>query len=509
MTTPTTASSIPATHLPMNPRGFASEGIGNMWRRAAMVCAASVSAMVSGLAPAASAATLDWQPCREKALKGLQCATATVPKDYADPSKGSFELAVVRAKATGTPGQRIGSLFFNPGGPGASGVSLAPDVLAALPKAVRQRFDFVTWDPRGVARSSGLECDNGQYTLPATGPVDWTAVTEQMRASEKAANEGCAQTNPDVVPYIGTNNTVRDLDRLRAAVGDDKLTYWGTSYGTRIGAVYAHMFPKNVRAMLLSSPVDPNADWTSFATEAGVSPDNAVGFFFEAFPKSRKTYTRVVKDLSTAALTLPSGAQVTHWDIQAIVANSVISQNGYSAASDLLSTTDTAINDKGKARRRALATLDQQQWLPSYPINGGATAFVGCLDLPERFTAERQDALAARLRAQAPIFGFGTSQALFYCEGVNVTPDPVATDYLNTSTPMLIIGSTRDALTNYEWATDMARTFRNSRVITYVGTVHTPVFTSGSACLDNAATEYLVSRKRPRVDTSCRNTVVR
>lgn len=449
----------------------------------------------------AAATGIDWGACTEKALKGFQCGTLSVPKDYADPSKGTFDLAVVRARATSA--KRIGTLFFNPGGPGVSGVSTAPDVLAALPQRVRQRFDFVTWDPRGVARSSGLtDCTGGQYTLPPSGPVDWVWVSDQMRASERQANQECAQKYPDVVPYIGTNNTVRDLDRLRQAVGDRRLTYWGTSYGSRIGTVYAHAFPRKVRAMLLSSPVAPNADWTSFALGAGVAPDNAVGFFFEMYPDARKSFQRTIAELNTHSLRLPSGAQVTHWDLQAIVATAVTSQGGYEAAAQMIATTDTALNAGRKAQRRALAVLDSQQWPSAYPVNGGATAFVGCLDLPQRFTGQEQEQLGARLRSDAPIFGFGTSQALYYCEGVEVT-DPIPTGYVNSTTPMLVVGSTRDALTSFQWATDVARTFRDSRVMAYVGTVHTPVFTSGSSCLDKAATRYLLTGQRPKHDKAC------
>ncbi|MEI8082477.1 MAG: alpha/beta fold hydrolase, partial [Actinomycetes bacterium] len=180
--------------------------------------------------------SVTWAPCTEKELPGLECGTLVVPKNYSDPGAGTFSLAVVRAKATGPAAQRIGSLFFNPGGPGVSSVSLAPQVIPALPPQLRQRFDFVTWDPRGVGRSSGLtECKDATYELPATGAVDWNSVVDQMRITAKTSNQECAKRYPDVVPYISTNANARDLDRLRAAVGDAKLTYWGTSYGTRIG----------------------------------------------------------------------------------------------------------------------------------------------------------------------------------------------------------------------------------------------------------------------------------
>jgi pimeloyl-ACP methyl ester carboxylesterase len=428
----------------------------------------------------------------------------TVPKDYDDAAIGTFDLAVVRLPATGQAEDRIGTLFFNPGGPGESGVSLATDVASAIPLEVRARFDFVTWDPRGVGGSAGLEeCQGGQYQLPATGEVDWDAVTAAMRDTERAANEQCAERYPDVVPYISTRSTVRDLDQIRAAVGDEELTYWGTSYGTRIGYVYAYEYPERVRAMLLTSPVDPNATWQSFAFGSATSPDNAVGFFFQAMPGAEQNFDDVLSALADAPLVLPSGAQVTQWDVRGLVANGVTSQGTYQDTAEFIDLVDVAIEGSGQPQAEAVAALDEMEWPTSYPINGGATAFIGCLDYPQRLTADEQNDLAARIRGQAPVFGFGASQGLFFCEGVDVTPDPVPVDFTNTVTPMLIMGSTRDALTQYEWATDLARNFRNSRVVSYVGTVHTPFLGAGSPCVDALGVDYLINLNRPATDVSC------
>jgi pimeloyl-ACP methyl ester carboxylesterase len=447
---------------------------------------------------------LAWTACTEEGLQGLECATLIAPKDYKNFAKGSFSLAVVRAKSTGPTSERIGTLFFNPGGPGESGVSLGKVVAAALPQELRTHFDFVTWDPRGVGRSSGLSgCTGGSYTLPATGPVNWGAVVDQMRTSEKTANEACAGRYADVVPYISTNATVRDLDRLRQAVGDSKLTYWGTSYGTRIGYVYAHDYPDRVRAMLLTSPISPNATWPSFALGAGTAPDDALGFFFGKEPAAKRDYDSVITSLNTQALTLPSGAQVTHWDIQGTVASTVTSQSSYVFVASLLATVNTALIGTTSEQAQARATLDSMEWPTSYPINGGATAFIGCLDYPQRLTRAEQVNFAEQIRTQAPIFGFGTSQGLFYCEGVNVPPDPVPVNFTNSQTPMLIMGSTHDALTQYSWATELSHNFLNSRVVTYDGTQHTPFLSTGSTCVDTLGIDYLVRLTRPDTDVSC------
>lgn len=469
---------------------------------AALVAGCNGSNSSVSITPASP--TLAWASCTEESLQGLECAKLLVPKDYNNLAKGYFSLAVIRAKSTGSATERIGTLFFNPGGPGESGVSLAQVVTAALPQELRTHFDFVTWDPRGVARSSGLsECIDGSYTLPATGPVNWAAVVDQMRTSEKVANEACAGRYADIVPYISTNATVRDLDRLRQAVGDPKLTYWGTSYGTRIGYVYAHDYPDRVRAMLLTSPISPNATWPSFALGAGTAPDDALGFFFGKESAAKQNYDSVITSLNTQALTLPSGAQVTHWDIQGTVASEVRSQSSYLSAANLLANVNTALHGATSEQAQARATLDSMKWPTSYSIHGGATAFIGCLDYPQRLTRDEQAKLAEQLRTQAPIFGFGASQGLFYCEGINVRPDPVPVNFTNTQTPMLIIGSTHDALTPYSWVTELSNNFLNSRVVTYDGTQHTPFLSTGSTCVDKLGVDYLVRLNRPDNDVSC------
>lgn len=476
---------------------------------ASIVLATLVAACSGGSSNTLGPPTLSWASCTEVSLQALECATLIAPKDYSNLARGNFSLTVVRQKASGSVAERIGTLFFNPGGPGESGVSLAPAVAAALPADLRKYFDFVTWDPRGVDRSAGLAgCSGGSYTLPSAGPVDWNAVVDAMRSAERAANESCAERYADVVPYISTNATVRDLDRLREAVGDQKLTYWGTSYGTRIGYVYAHDYPDRVRAMLLSSPISPNATWQSFALGAATAPDDATNFFLGKDPVARQNYDQVIAALNVQALILPSGAQVTHWDVQAMVASQVKSQSSYGDAAMLLTTVNTAINGTVPEQTQARATLDSMGWMTAYPINGGATAFIGCLDYPQRLTRDDQLTLAEQVRTQSPIFGFGASQALFFCEGVNVQPDPVPVNFTNTQTPMLIIGSTHDGLTPYSWGTELAGNFLNSRVIAYDGTQHTPYLAAGSACVDAYGTDYLLNQRLPSTDVTCPSAIV-
>lgn len=465
------------------------------------VCVAAVGgARYLNAAPAGS---LDWKPCAEAELAGLDCATLKVPRDYRNPTLGTIPLAVIRARATGEAGERIGSLFFNPGGPGGPGYEVLPELVEELPPELRRVFDVVSWDPRGVGRSAGLnDCRDGSYSLPPTGPVNWPAVLSEMRRTTRAANSACWKRHRAIAPHVGTMSTARDLDMLRIAVGDDKITYWGTSYGTRIGFIYATLFPERIRAMLLTSPVEPGGSWRSFTTGSALSPDTAMGFFFETSPEAREHYRRAIAALEARALQLPSGHRFTRWDLRGTLGAMVKSEKSYDVAADLLRNADAALNGRGGDQAAAIKSLDAMEWTDRYPVNGGATAFIGCADYVQRLSRHEQERLASQLRQQAPIAGFSASQGLFYCEGVPPALDPLPAALGSDKAPMLIIASTRDALTQYGWANDAARKFPDSRIVTYVGTQHTP-FLEGADCTDSYGTEYLLTLRRPELDVAC------
>ncbi|GAA3310226.1 hypothetical protein GCM10020295_76750 [Streptomyces cinereospinus] len=220
--------------------------------------------------PAASAPRLDWHPC----VKGspFDCATARVPLDYGDPGGRTVELAVVKRKAT-APGRRIGTLFFNPGGPGGPGTVQMPQNYAFFPREVRERFDIVSWDPRGVGSSTAVKCFAGSQEAQAwtAGKSTGVPVGARQRAAWITAYQDlarrCLQRDPELLRHVSTADTARDLDRLRQAVGDPQLTYLGISYGTILGATYANLFPGTVRAMVLDSNWDPQA-WTDHGSVA-------------------------------------------------------------------------------------------------------------------------------------------------------------------------------------------------------------------------------------------------
>src|SRR4051812_38009788 len=285
--------------------------------------------VLAALAPAGAWAAepavpvLDWTDCGE----GFECATASVPQDYSDPSGAQWQLAVVRLPAT-DQAHRIGSLFMNPGGPGGSGVDFLTGAAPAFAD-LNQRFDLVAWDPRGVGASTpAVRCltdaeNDARNAMPFTTPANLDRPAWIDDAQFHAA--ACRDRNPGVLPYLSTGNVARDLDLLRAAVGDAKLNYLGYSYGTAIGATYISMFPTHQRALVLDGAVNPRTyfdDPITGGTAQTEAFERELGRFFaacDAAPRScgfgdgnsEAAFDTLVADLGREPIFMPDGRKVT------------------------------------------------------------------------------------------------------------------------------------------------------------------------------------------------------
>ncbi|MCX4766177.1 alpha/beta hydrolase [Streptomyces sp. NBC_01275] len=228
---------------------------------AGTLTAAPADASPSSTARAAGAAGLTWKSCRTADRPTLQCASLKVPLDHDDPSGKQITLALSRVPHTAKTFQ--GPLLVNPGGPGGGGLSLAGFIASALPKAVAAQYDVIGFDPRGVGKSSpALNCEPGHFAAVRPDSVPSTEAIEQANLTRaRSFAEACGKKYASVLPYIDTISTVRDMDAIRAAVGAGKLNYFGYSYGTYLGAVYAKLYPQRVRRLVLDSIVDPTGVW--------------------------------------------------------------------------------------------------------------------------------------------------------------------------------------------------------------------------------------------------------
>jgi pimeloyl-ACP methyl ester carboxylesterase len=223
-----------------------------------------------GLAPGALAQggpavpNLAWMACAKTAQKGFDCATARVPLDHDRPAGRQIRLAVIRRAATDSA-NRIGSIFFNPAGPGGAGTEELPNWYRLFPATLRARFDLVSWDPRGVGASTAVQCfRSDRREARFLGPA--AAAFPQGRAERRvwtrtyrAFGRRCARRDGALLRHVSTEDSARDLDLLRQAVGSPQLNYLGVSYGTLLGATYANVFPAAVGALVLDGNVDPVA----------------------------------------------------------------------------------------------------------------------------------------------------------------------------------------------------------------------------------------------------------
>ncbi len=292
---------------------------GVAWTLSASPVASAARPVVA--ANARQPGVLDWKPCSnpefdrwrkvdDTGLEGFECATFVRPLDRSRPKGKQVTLAVVRLRATGPASEYQGTLFFNPGGPGQSGVGLSK-IVYLLPAAVRASFDFVTYDPRGIGASTpaleGHDCNIPKPTRPATGTVHWQAVLAARQQQVSRDNATCFEENRSLVEHAGTVDGAYDLDALRAAVGDDKITYWGLSYGTLLGSTYAQLFPDRVRAMVFDANIDPQINLAGISA-GSLAPDDSIGFFLQA-TGLRTKFDEVMAQLNRRTIPLPDGTR--------------------------------------------------------------------------------------------------------------------------------------------------------------------------------------------------------
>ncbi|MBJ7338932.1 MAG: alpha/beta hydrolase [Mycolicibacterium sp.] len=467
-----------------------------------------------------------WGPCEvtgggtgadaPKLPSGTQCGKITVPVDYSKPGGAAATLALIRFPATG---RKIGSLVVNPGGPGESGVDAAVSLLDTLPSAVRQRFDLVGFDPRGVGSSTPeLRCNSDADTdaLRRDPQVDYSpAGVTHIEDTEKRYVQRCVdKMGTEFLANIGTANVVKDLDVLRAALGDDKLTYLGYSYGTLIGSAYAEAHPDRVRAMILDGAVDPNAD----PVQSNI--DQSAGF--------QKAFDAYAADCAKSP-NCPLGADpakavdVYHGLVDPLVGKPATTSDprglGYSDAitgtllalysPDIWKHLTTGLSELTHGQGDTLLTmsdayLDRDERGHYTNANDALTA-INCVDEPpvtDRATVIDED---RRVRQVAPFTSFGPftgdaplDDCAFWPVPPTSTPHQVAAPGLP---PVLVVSTTNDPATPYQAGVNLAKELGGG-LLTYGGTQHTVVF-EGDSCVDRYAVAYLVDLTLPPTDAKC------
>jgi len=485
------------------------------WLRGALAALPVLALASPGSLPALagqSSSPLRWQACQDDTLAsyGYECASFTRPLRRSEPDGPQVELAVFRLPATGLAQERIGTLFFNPGGPGAPGHGSAVKG-RLLPEEVRRAFDFVTWDPRGLGMSKPAlaDCAVAMPQRPATGSVDWERLLRQRQRELAESNRDCIARHGDLIPQMGTVEAAHDLDALRQAVGDDRLNFWGVSYGTVIGSTYAALFPGRVRALVLDGNVDPWIDLGGLRHSA-TAPDDAIRFFLQLHPDLKPPLRRSLARLAQEPLTLRDGSQYTRWDLlDSLVRFPPISRLSGTYGRTLIETVDQALFGSVAERTAALKTLEHPLLRSSGQDSNAAAGFaaVACQDFPQRPSPQQQAAWLDDLTRQAPLYGGSLGvNFLALCSGYEdlqaSTPVPRA-PFPERGVSGLIIGSSWDAATPWVWSTAMARAFPSMRTLQVVGNEHGIYTNAQSSCMEEDVSDYVLKGTVPPTDLSC------
>jgi pimeloyl-ACP methyl ester carboxylesterase len=456
---------------------------------------------------------LNWSDC-----SGAECATLTVPVDYQAPDGATIDLEVLRVPAR-RPSKRIGSLVVNPGGPGGSGVDYARAADVIVGPGVRDAYDVVGFDPRGVGRSAPIDCVTDTQLdafLGADPTPDDPTEEQQFAATSADFARSCGQNAGPLLAHVSTEDAARDMDVLRAALGEEKLTYLGKSYGTFLGATYADLFPEHVGRIVLDGVVAPDL------TAEEVNLGQAKGF--ELATRQWAAYCAAEGDcpLGDSTDTVMTGLR----DFLASVDANPLPRTGDDAVPRLTEGWASlgiaaAMYDQGSWRTLVDAMRDAEtgdgtalmqlanQYADRNP--GGAYAgnimeaiyAVNCLDKPESNSVPEHEREAADASKVAPTWGrylmWSSLTCGFWPIKATGTPHEV---HAPGAGPIVVIGTTRDPATPYEWAVRLRDQLDKASLITFDGDGHT-AYTRSNSCVDGAVDAYYLKGTVPKDGLRC------
>ena len=459
--------------------------------------------------PATSPGGLTWKACGN-----LQCASLAVPRDYDDPNGPTITLALARKPAR-TPSARIGSLLFNPGGPGNSGVSALPNELKTLTAAIQNRFDIVSWDPRGIQRSAPVRCSDpnakpsgggggGSTIDPApTRPEDQQTLADAY----KAVGEACLRWTGDLLRHVGTDSTAEDMERIRIALGEEKLTFIGHSAGTLLGAVYADRYPHRVRAFVLDGPIDPNLTLDQMTLAQAKGFEAALHSFFAwcnqtatckwrpADPDRTQALLALMDRVRQEPLKASGGRIVGVDDFVSGMMSRLTARSKWASLGEALSAAE-------RGDGSPLATLASNYQNAGASNAADARQAILCLDHPAPREVSAYPPLAEASKAHAPVFGPIFTWAALSC-GMWSVPSTLEVKPTRApgAPPILVVGTTGDPATPQAWAESLAGQLEQGVLVLRQGADHVAYYYS--ACVRRLVDAYIVDGRPPASGHVC------
>jgi pimeloyl-ACP methyl ester carboxylesterase len=442
-------------------------------------------------------APIEWDDCG-----AVECADLEVPLDYADPGGERIEIYVVRTPAAG---DLIGSLFVNPGGPGAGGAQFAEVLALILPDEITDRFDIVGVDPRGTGGSAPIRCGVPAKELYGVDPtIDDDADRQALLDISQEYVDDCAERHGDLLPHVGTRDVARDMDSVREAMGDDQLSFLGFSYGSAIGQVYADLFPDRIRSMVLDGILELGPTGLELAANQAAGFETALERFVqfcdaaEGCRVAGETLDAIDEVLAMSEE--PGGIPAPDADRAAGPGEATLGITYALYSQALWSQLDQALFDaRGGDASRLVRLADGYISIGDFEVYFA----VNCLDFswptdPDDFLDAAKD--TAR---DAPYFGEELVNDYVRCALWPVEQDPLEATTAPGAPPILIISTTGDPATPYEAGVTVADRLESGILVTHEGDGHT-VVADGNRCIDAIVIAYLIDGDAPADGTTCR-----
>ncbi|MCI0689145.1 MAG: alpha/beta hydrolase [Sporichthyaceae bacterium] len=445
-----------------------------------------------------------------------ECAKVKVPLDYTKPEDETIELAVIRL-AAGSNDERLGSLLINPGGPGASGVDYARSARAVLSENLLRHYDVVGFDPRGVGESAPVTCINDEQMdefIAIDGSPNNAAEVEGLDDEAKEFAAGCEKNSGELLPYVSTADAARDMDVIRAVVGDEKLNYLGKSYGTFLGATYAGLFPQRVGRLVLDGAIDPRVSGEEMSLAQAEGFEQALRAFMDdcvqqsdcpVGPSTQEGLDQIgglLDSVDQTPLPSSSGREVTQSLAILGIATALYDRtNGWPVLRDALS---SAIDGDGSVLLFLADLYADRNESGHYNTNSMEAIYaVNCLDRPDHNSPADIQKNEAAFKKASPHFGdylaWSNLPCRYWPTSAGDGPNAITAD---GAAPILVVGTTRDPATPYQWAVGLAEQLKSGVLVTYEGDGHTAYF-QGDGCIDEIVDNYLIAGEVPEDGVKC------
>ncbi len=454
-----------------------------------------------------------WEPFEET----IDWSSIEVPVDYRNPEGERFDLFVTRHRAL-DPARRIGTLLVNPGGPGFGGSYLAVYAEQIFDAELLDRFDIVGWDPRGTGESSpAIDCisDYDKYFTEIDLTPESDADHEALVGIARSFADECVSNNPSIIDFVGTNNSARDIDTIRRALGEDQISYFGFSYGSELGATWATMFPDTVRAAVLDGASDPNADGIdeslqqvkgfessvlTFLSECGIDP--LCAFYNDGDPLG--AFGALMESLDENPISPdPSNPNPDRPSVNRDVALTAVVQAMYSE--ELWPSLEVALADAQDGDGSGLLALHDSyyQRLADGTYGNDLEAFqaISCADTIDRPTVEEADAEGPLYHDAAPTLIPAGVAGGYFCTFFPPSIDPRITITGSGAGPIVVIGTTGDPATPFASTVRMAETLEDGRLVVVEANQHTGY--GVNRCVMDAVNDYLIDLKAPDARLEC------